>query len=122
MSVSRQFVGRYMRCAIRIVSSYYTRQKGKTESQRKDIVNLIKRGFENVYVLGDAGKENKVFMKRVCNDVLKEQKQIECVKERDFEGGIIKKGKRVRVSTYFVHLRNPDVVKYLYEQSDIDNL
>jgi len=114
------FVGKYMRCAIRIVASRAVRERGDITSH-KDRVNYCVQGkSENIYLIGAAGEENKKFMDEVAQACLSENDGLEKVRHSQFKGQIKIKGILTNVNTYLIHLRNPRAVGYLYEANDID--
>lgn len=119
VSVPEEFIGNYSRCAIKIVASKAIRERGDITVHEERISNAINRGFENVYVIGGGQNDNKQFMKKVTNAILNSFPRIQLVKNYEFGGQIIMRGSLKQVKTNLVCLRNPDAVKHLYEDNDI---
>lgn len=117
---SREFVGRYIRCVIRIVASRETRERGDVGHHKEGILAYFKRGLENVYLVGMSNPENKEFIEAVAGACIEENDLLECVKRYDVPGLVIRRGREpLGVATYLLHLHNPKAVKYLYEKNEI---
>jgi hypothetical protein len=114
------FVGKYMRCAIRIVASRAIRERGDITSHKERINCCVRGKFENIYIIGSGVKENKKFMDEVAEACLLENEGLEKVRDYQFKGQIKINGNLTNVSTYLIHLHNPCAVKYLYEANDIN--
>lgn len=116
------FIGKYSRCAIKIIASRPVREIGDISSNKERVSNAIKQGVENVYIIGSAGAENKQFINRVSKAILEEYNYVEFIRSYQFKGQIKIRGKLIKVDTYLVYLHNPTAVKYLYEQNEIESL
>ena len=114
------FIGKYMRCAIRIVAARETRERGDTEGHKTNLCRTFRDGFENIYIIGNDSRENRGFMERVVTAVLQEMPDVERVIARQVKGRIRTAGVYREVDTYLVHLHNPLAVKYLYSEEDLD--
>ncbi len=112
------FLGRYTRCAIKIVASKWTR--GRIIPHKARIVDALKKQLENVYVIGNSDKENRDFMNDVVDSVLDEFENVRIEKTYRFSGKINIQGETRNVKTYLIHLRNPEAVRYIYEEKDIE--
>ena len=113
------FVGKYMRCAIRIVASRYVREKGDITSHKIRLNRAVKDNFENLYIIGGSGELNRDFMDDVIEACLEENPQLAKVRDYNFSNHINIDGRTRKVQTYLVHLHNPGAVKYLYEANDL---
>jgi len=116
------FSGEYTRCAIKIVAKRVTIEIGDIASQKERINNAIKKGFENIYMIGSDSDKNRKFMDEVFEVVCKENQQIKLLRPYNFKGQIKLGGEFVNVRTYLITLHNPNAVKYFYEQNDVDSL
>lgn len=114
------FVGKYMRCAIRIVASRAVRERGDITSHKERINYCVQGKFENIYIIGSGARENRKFMDEVAGACLSENERLEKVRDYQFKGQIRINSNLTNVSTYLIHLHNPGAVKYLYEANDID--
>ena len=114
------FIGKYTRCGIKIIASRQSREKGDITAHKERLANAIKIGLENVYIIGSPQNENMEFMKAVVDAMLAEYPQVQKVRECNFRGLIKIQGTSMRVDTCLIHLHNPNAVKYLYEQNDIE--
>lgn len=115
------FIGKYMRCAIKIVASRAVRERGNIKSHKERILKSVQLGVENIYVIGSDEKGNRRFIEEVCEQACRENKQIEIIRSYSFSGTIKIHGERKKVKTFLMCIHNPNAVKYLYEQSDIDS-
>lgn len=116
------FIGKYTRCAIKIVASHWTREKGDITSSKERILKALKSGLENVYVVGSDKKENKEFVENVVGAVCEENNQVEIKKEYSFKNELKFNGALRRVDSCLIYIHNPSAVKFLYEKNDIDSL
>ncbi len=114
------FVGKYMKCAIRIVASKMVMERGDITSHKERINSCVRTKTENIYIIGSGEKKNIHFMKDVFEACLSENNELEHVRDYNFSAKIKINGKSVRVTTYLIHLRNPTAVEYLYEENDIE--
>jgi len=114
------FVGKYMRCAIRIVASRAVRERGDITSHKERINYCVQGKFENIYIIGSGERKNIKFMDEVAGACLSENEGLEKTRGYQFRGKIKINGNLTNVSTYLIHLHNPSAVKYLYEANDID--
>ena len=104
-----------MRCSIKIVASVYTREAGKVIAQRDRVLEECKKGCENIYIIGSAKKESRIFINNVVDKTLESNKKLQLARNLKFPAEIIIKGERIKISDYFVHLHDPSAVKHLYE-------
>lgn len=116
------FLGKYLRCSIRIVASKQAREKDKIDNYKNGIGGLIARGFEDIYVIGSGTKENILFIDRVIDGVLKDNEHTKLSKKYNYESEIKISGKRVKVKTSLSHLTNPEAAKYLYTKEEMVDL
>ncbi len=122
-SISEElFIGKYTRCAIKIIASRMVREKGELEGSKKRILSAIKKGAESVYIIGSDSEENKEFMKDVSFAAMSADENIKCVKEYSFPGKIKKGGESFSVKTYLICLQNPKEKKYFYNKEDIEKM
>ncbi|MBN1396440.1 MAG: hypothetical protein JXA06_00235 [Bacteroidetes bacterium] len=114
------FVGKYMRCAIRIVASKTVRERGNITWHKERVNQVVKNNLENIYLIGSSESKNRRFMDDVTNTCLADNTGLQKVRDYKFKGQIKIGGKMHNVSTYLIHLHNPSAVKYLYEDNDIN--
>ena len=82
------FVGKYTRCAIRIVASRAVRERGDITSDKERINYCVRRKFENIYIIGSGEKENRKFMDEVARACLSENDGLEKIRDYQFKGQI----------------------------------
>lgn len=117
-----EFVGKYSRCAIKIVSTQATRDSGKHEGPANRIIKTFESGIENVYVIGPCEDDAINFINKACDHVLQQKDDIVTIKKDKF-AGVTRKNKKIRRSdTYFVHLQNPSQSKYLIEEDMLNKV
>lgn len=112
-TIQDSFAGSYLICSIKIVASRYIRESGYTQPNKERINRAIEIGFENIYVLGSASQDNQKFIDSIIKELLEEHPHIELAKRMTFPGLIFIHGAPTKVSTYFVHLHNPNVVNHV---------
>ncbi len=102
------FEGLYCRCGIVIVAKYVKRTIGDCTPYVNYVRELIRRRFENIYLIGSASAENQRFINLISDEV---QKDLGLVyyKSKNYEAKIMAGGVRRRVDSYLVLLRSPDV-------------
>lgn len=122
INTPQNFFGKYTRCAVRIVASKATREKGDTTGHKNLICQALRTGFENVYLIGRPDENNRRFVNEVVADVLSECKEAELVRDYTFKGKIIVHGKSKSVQSYLVHLHNPEAVKYIRTNREVEAL
>tara|TARA_B100000508_G_scaffold136238_1_gene129007 strand:- start:2077 stop:3168 length:1092 start_codon:yes stop_codon:yes gene_type:complete len=120
-AVPNTFVGNFTRCAIRVVASKAVRERGEVDGHKSDIVDLVKRSLENIYVIGSDHPENREFVDSVVNAVLEEETQLQLRKTYRFKGKIKVEDKWKNTDTYLVHLHNPDAEEYLFTKDKLDS-
>lgn len=113
------FVGKYTRCAIRIVASKQVREKGDITSHTERVSNCIEKGYENVYLIGVDERKNRNFMDSVADAVQVAFQDVQNLKNYKFSGKIKMRGELVPVKTYMIHLHNPSATKYIYKEEDV---
>lgn len=109
------FFGDYMRCAVKIVASWSTREARKVDPQVERISLECKRGCENIYVMGSAKEDSKEFIEDVIEKALTVNKSLQVIKRLSFTAEVFIGKERKEVQDYFVHVHNPTAIKYLYE-------
>lgn len=108
------FVGDYTRCAIRVVASSDVRRRGDTTGHVHSIVDLIDRSLENIYLIGSGKLDNRIFVKKVIEDVKQERPSVNLANVYTYTSVLRGLGnRRLKVDTCLVHLRNPDAVNYI---------
>jgi len=120
-SIPNDFHGKYMRCAIRIVASKEVRERGDDTAHVNIIEEAIARNLENIYVIGNPDKKNVKYMMGVIKKVQANSKNLLLSTPRLFKGQIKQGGRKIKVETYFLHLHNPDAVKFIYDGSEFQN-
>lgn len=116
------FIGKYTRCGIKIIASRQARELGNITPQKERVSNAFNRGLESVYIIGGAQNENREFVDAVVESILKDYTTVQRVRDYRFSGQIKMHGRLCCVNSYLVYLHNPNAVKYLYEQNDIETL
>lgn len=115
------FVGDFTRCAIRVVASKSVRERGETDGHKNEIVGVVQRSIENIYIIGSGSKENRRFVDNVVKEVLHDQPQLVLRKGYRFTSRIkYHDGARRNVDTYLVHLHNPDAEEYLFTKDKME--
>lgn len=109
------FFGNYMRCAVKIVASWRTREARKVDPQVERILIECKKGCENIYVMGSAKEDSKEFIEDVIEKLLTINKSLQVLKRLSFKAEVFIDDERKEVTDYFVHIHNPTAIKYLYE-------
>lgn len=121
MRIPDSFLGKYTRCSIKIVSSKEQRERGNISIHRDRINDAVRRNLENIYVIGGAEAANKKFMENVLHVILNEHPQLEIAKTETFRGEIFNRNKKLtKVETHLIQIRNPQAVRYLYQDRDLD--
>jgi hypothetical protein len=113
-----EFIGTYMRCAIKIVASRSSREAGNVEMHKSRISTAINQNLENIYIIGRSDQSNDKFIDEVIDAVIKQYAHIEKVKKYYFSGTIKRQGCDQKVQSYLVHIRNPEAVMHLYGADD----
>jgi coenzyme F420-reducing hydrogenase delta subunit len=121
-SKSEEFIGKYCRCAVKIVSTSQVRHENKTEVPSKRILHAFRAGIDNVYVLGPYKDQGKTFIKNVCSLVIEQEPSVEIAREDDFINTISVDGAEKDNHTYFAHLTKASQAKYLIEDSMIKDV
>src|SRR3989344_1923267 len=119
-TVPNTFVGKFTRCAIRIVASKAVRERGEVEGHKNDLLDLVKRSLENIYVLGSDQNDNRRFVDNVVSALLKDAPQLQVRKTYRFKGKIKVEDKWKNTDTYLVHIHNPDAEEYLFTKDRLD--
>jgi hypothetical protein len=118
-SIPLEFRGKYMKCAIQIVASKASRERGLTENHAYNIKKYVRERFENIYILGTDTEENNEFMESTVRRCIEEHPGLLLVRECTFAGKIKTESELRRVRTHFVHLHNSTVVEYEIESVKI---
>lgn len=121
-SIQEEFVGKYSRHSIKIVSTRQVREMGKFHVPAQRVLKAFEHGIENVYVLGPLKDGGKKFIESACASIVSQNEAIEIVKKAKFKN-ITRRGEEERLTdTYFVHLRNASKTEYLIEDDMIDRI
>lgn len=112
-TVRQEFVGNHMKCAIRVVASKDTLERGDPVGHQISISRLIDSKFENIYMIGNDNNENKQFMQAIAQNILTKYPKIELERDYSFMGKIILRGESIKIKTYLIHLHNPSAVRYI---------
>ena len=121
-SKSEEFIGKYSRHSIKIVSTRAVRETGKHHIPAKRILKAFEAGIENVYVLGPLKDGGKEFIESACQYITGANQAIEVMKKCAFKNVVRLNREERIIDTFFVHLRNPAKAEYLIEDSMIDDL
>ena len=105
-SINDTFVGLYMKCSIKIVSTQMVRLLDKVQTPITRILKSFDKGIENVYVIGPAHEEASTFIEKVCEGVCEQRDTVERVETKTMAGQITKNQTKQAVDTYYVHLRD----------------
>jgi hypothetical protein len=119
-SMSEEFVGKYLHCAIKIVSTRPVRIANRVSVPVRRITRAFESGIENVYVIGPMGDGGEDFIKDACVSVMDEMEGLEIVREGEFSGMTKTRGEERPTSAYMVHIRNPASSRYLIEDSMVE--
>lgn len=121
-SIPEEFIGKYSRHSIKIVSTRQVREAGKFHLPAQRIVKAFQSGIENVYILGPHRDGGKKFIENACGHIMDQYEGIEIMKKAKFKN-TTKKGDNERITdTYFVHMRNPSQAEYLIDDEMIGRL
>lgn len=112
------FIGKYTRCAIKIVSSKQSRDAGNIYPHKERILSAIKSRLENIYIIGRSDDGNEEFIHDVVDSIIKEVPDVEMTDESHFVNQINIQGKFKSNETCLIQLHNPSAVKYIYESGD----
>jgi len=119
MTTSDEFVGRFLRCSIKIVSMASTREKDNTASPSERVCRAFEKGIENVYVIGPH-PDGKEFIEKVCGIVMVRHGHVQALKKKQFKGATTKHGQSIAADTYLVHLHNPKQRKLINTKDTFD--
>lgn len=115
--IQETFIGSYMKCAIKIVASHFSREANSTENQKNRVLQAVNQGCENVYLIGRMDDNNKDFMDSVSNLALSKDNTLEIRKSLSYKATIKNTdGKNKIVQDYFIHIHNPRAVKHLISE------
>ena len=117
-SVAEEFVGKFLRCSIKIVSTSYVRHSGKTQGPANRVVHAFKKGIENIYIIGPYKDGGREFIDSVCAHPAITEMNIGRVRTRSFTGLIRRFGKSKQTLTYLVQLQKSTGHKFI-DDSDI---
>lgn len=121
-TVPNTFVGKFTRCAIRIVASKAVRERGEIDGYKNDLTDLVKRSLENIYVIGSDQHDNRKFVDTVINALLEEETRLQVRQTYRFRGKIKVEDRWKNTDTYLVHLHNPDAEEYLFTKDKLDKI
>lgn len=110
-TVRQEFEGNYCRCGIVIIAKFYMRGLGKTEPYIKYIKSLVDLKLENIYLLGSAEKENKLFIEAIALEVQDKYGYLEHFSS-EFKATVMKGGRRRPVLSFLVLLRSPNTIEF----------
>ncbi len=108
-----EFFGRYVKCAVKVVAKREAREQGDMIRYKEAIRRDVREGFENIYLIGSANPENKVFVNQIVADILSERPELVLVRNYEFPGTIRREDGEFKVKTYLVHLSNPPAVQHI---------
>jgi len=114
--IEKNFEGNYCRFALIIIAKAKKVGIGDTGPYTRYIEDLIRRGIENIYIVGPSKAENLNFIGRVSQQASLDHK-LEKYNEKEYKAYIIKKGERIQVKTYLLVLRNPER-QYYFDSED----
>ena len=110
------FEGSYCRCGIAIIARSVMRETGEISPYVNYIGKLLKRKLENIYLIGAAQKENKLFMRQIAEDCQAKYK-LDRYLDRSYSARIRDAdGKRIDVENYLILLRSPDAIRVYDEE------
>lgn len=112
-STQEEFTGKYTKCSIKIVASFFSRIMEKLDRQRSRINGAFNAGCENVYVIGNGEKDSRKFIDKVIEGILENSKALIVVKKLKFTAVLKKGGRKEKVPNYLVHIRNPEAIEYV---------
>lgn len=121
-SGDEEFIGKYSRCSIKIVSTKAVRDAGKYEKPAERVLRAFNSGVENVYILGPLKDGGKKFIEDVCACIVERNPKIEVIKKDKFTNVTRKNKVEKQTDTYFAHLQNPAHTQYLIEDSMIERV
>lgn len=121
MTTSDEFVGRFLRCSIKIVAMASTREQNNTTSPSDRICRAFEKDVENVYVIGPH-PEGKEFIEKVCGIVMTRHDHRQALKKKTFRGVTTKGGKSVKADTYLIHLHNPRQRRLINDKDSFDSI
>ena len=109
-------------CNQKLSHLVFSIERDNVSHHAKRVSLAVESKLENIYILGSSKKQNKDFINRVVNSVKSRYSFLQIIKSEEFSNKIKIKGDFKNVDTYLVHLRNPNAVRYLYEDNDIETL
>jgi len=110
-AVKQQFAGKYCRCGIVIIAKGYKIRIGNTAPFIQYIESLINKKIENIYLVGSAKPENKVFVESISLEVQQKFGYLEHF-SRTYTAKILKGGERYPVHNFLILLRSPDTIEF----------
>jgi hypothetical protein len=115
--IKETFMGSYMKCAIKIVASHFSREANSVENQKDRVLQAVNQGCENIYLIGRIDDNNKDFMDSVSSLVISKNKNLEIKKNLSYKA-LMKgaDGKNKTVHDYFIHVHNPKAVRHLISE------
>lgn len=113
-TIPDEFMGKYTKCAIKIVASKWTRSNVTNHKKRLD--ETINKTIENIYILGSNVSENRDLIDGIIELCCAEHKDVYFVKKWSVRGKIKIKGKYINVTTYLVQIKNRGFIRYIFEE------
>jgi len=111
-----EFFGNYTKCAIKIIASRWVREQNKMITPVERMEKAVKRGIENIYVIGSSSSESKKFINDAIKLFQERNKDYECTRGLEIIGQVRVRGERKRVGTYLVQINNPKLGNDMFEK------
>ena len=113
ITIPHDFKGEYSRCSIRIIASRERRSVENVGSQAAYILDAVRNGYENIYIIGSGEKDNEKFMSLVEKEVLKQNKKLQPSTRLSFLALLNFYNGFKKVKSCLIHFHNPEVVDYI---------
>lgn len=104
--IPMELQGRVLRCAIMIVALRVKRDIGETRPYTSRLGDLKRAGYETVYLVGDAVRENSTFMTTIANEFCA-QSGWRIVDRRSYPSKLAVEDGVRDVHTFLITLRSP---------------
>jgi len=121
MSVPDTFIGKYTRCAIKIIASKKTREENNIDYHLDRIRRSLELRLENIYIIGNSKDDNKNFMHSVVDRTLDKYNHINMTKTCDFSEKIFFPDGVKPVNNHLICLHNSTAVKHIYTKEDLQS-
>lgn len=110
-SIPTLFDGAYCRCGIVIIAKQEMRESGNIDPYLRYINKLVKKKLDNIYLIGSASHDNKVFIDRISNEIA-DKFSYHKHRSRSYKARIKVRGVRKTVDTYLVHYRSQESIRF----------